>query len=109
MSNLNSYSDYPYPYKLNYLTGVSFINWNETWDFYDDIVLGNLAQQEDKPMTKHWIIEGRINQPYYETLDAATDAAKRYAKKHQLDTVTIYEAVSYVQTPTPEYTVTQLS
>lgn len=58
-------------------------------------------------MTKHWKVADRSTE--YSTLADATEAAKRYAKKYSADTATIYEAVAFVQTPTPEYTVTPLN
>lgn len=55
---------------------------------------------------KHWIHTGCWTP--YKTSEECVQAAKRYAKRYDLESVSIYAATYAVKTPVPEYEVVTL-
>lgn len=56
-------------------------------------------------MEKRWTYCKEARNGDHETFEAAVEAAKRYAKVHDYDTVNVYQLVAQVVTPVPEYEV----
>lgn len=60
--------------------------------------------------TKHYTITGKGDNTQYETLEAATDQAKRYVgdrrRNSGYDTYNVYQLVAVVTSPVPEAIVT---